>query len=93
VNPGSSHGDQRRARSLSHCHIDQVIDDRLWPPYTQRTTIPAETEARPADLVDRVFKAVAPNLVWVADLTYVSTWAATVYVSFVVDVFSRRIVG
>ena len=59
----------------------------------KRTTIPADTDARPADLVDRVFKAVAPNLLWVADLTYVSTWAGTIYVSFVVDVFSRRIVG
>jgi putative transposase len=59
----------------------------------KRTTIPADTDARPADLVDRVFKAVAPNLLWVADLTYVSTWAGTTYVSFVIDVFSRRIVG
>ena len=60
---------------------------------TKRTTIPGDTEARPADLVDRIFKAVAPNLLWVADLTYVSTWAGTIYVSFVIDVFSRRIVG
>ncbi len=35
----------------------------------------------------------APNLLWVADLTYVSTWAGTIYVSFVIDVFSRRSVG
>ncbi len=60
---------------------------------TPRTTFPAITEARPADLVERVFQAVAPNLLWVADLTYVSTWAGTVYSSFVIDVFSRRIVG
>jgi len=60
---------------------------------TKRTTIPGDTEARPADLVDRIFKAVAPNLLWVADLTYVSTWAGTIYVSFVIDVFSRRIVA
>ena len=59
----------------------------------KRTTVPADADARPMDLVDRVFKAVAPNLLWVADLTYVSTWAGTIYVSFVIDVFSRRIVG
>ena len=47
----------------------------------------------PADLVERVFQAVAPNRLWVADLTYVSTWAGTIYTSFVIDVFSRRIVG
>ena len=59
----------------------------------KRTTVPADTDVRPMDLVARVFKAVAPNLLWVADLTYVSTWAGTVYVSFVIDAFSRRIVG
>jgi putative transposase len=37
--------------------------------------------------------ATAPNRLWVADLTYVRTWAGFVYVSFVTDVFSRRIVG
>jgi putative transposase len=60
----------------------------------KRTTIPAEDPAvRPADLVDRQFVATAPNRLWVADLTYVRTWAGFVYVSFVTDVFSLRIVG
>jgi transposase InsO family protein len=58
-----------------------------------RTTIPDEMAARPADLVDRKFVATRPNQLWVADITYVSTWAGFVYVSFVVDVFSRFIVG
>ena len=48
---------------------------------------------RPADLVDRQFSAPAPNRLWVADFTYVATWAGMVYVAFVFDVFSRRIVG
>jgi putative transposase len=48
---------------------------------------------RPADLVDRKFTAAAPNALWVADLTYVSTWSGFCYVAFVVDVFSRFIVG
>ena len=59
----------------------------------QITTRPVEVRERPADLVERQFKAEAPNRLWVADLTYVSTWAGFVYTAFVVDVFSRAIVG
>ncbi|MCW2701573.1 MAG: ISHne1, transposase orfB, partial [Blastococcus sp.] len=42
--------------------------------------------------VERNFRAPAPNMLWVADLTYVATWSGFVYVAFVMDVFSRRIV-
>jgi putative transposase len=45
------------------------------------------------DLVDRQFTANAPNVLWVADITYVPTWAGFVYLAIVLDVFSRRIVG
>jgi putative transposase len=48
---------------------------------------------RPRDLVDRTFAAARPNQLWVADFTYVATWAGFVYVAFVIDVFARRIVG
>jgi putative transposase len=58
-----------------------------------RTTIPEEVAARPLDLVQRDFTATRPNQLWVADLTYVATWAGFVYVAFVIDVFSRMIVG
>ena len=58
-----------------------------------RTTIADEAAVRPADLVDRDFTAAHPNQLWVADLTYVATWAGFVYVAFVIDVFSRMIVG
>jgi len=58
-----------------------------------RTTIPDELSPRPADLVERNFTAAAPNRLWVSDLTYVSTWTGFVYVAFVIDVFSRSIVG
>ena len=58
-----------------------------------RTTHPAAVSQRPADLVERVFAAVAPNRLWVADLTYVWTRAGFVYTAFVTDVFSRAIVG
>lgn len=58
-----------------------------------RTTIPEEALARPADLVERDFTASRPNQLWVADLTYVATWSGFVYAAFVIDAFSRRIVG
>ena len=60
---------------------------------TRRTTLPDETGERPADLVAREFRAPAPNRLWVADLTYVRTWSGFVYVAFIVDAFSRYIVG
>ena len=60
---------------------------------TKRTTIPSELSPRPADLVERVFAAAAPNRLWVADITYVSTWTGFVYTAFVIDAFSRAIVG
>jgi putative transposase len=58
-----------------------------------RTTRPDPAATRPADLVDRQFTADRPNALWVADITYVPTWAGMAYVAFVTDVFSRRIVG
>ena len=57
-----------------------------------RTTV-AALSPRPADLVERRFSAVAPDRLWVADLTYVGTWTGFVYAAFVIDVFSRRILG
>lgn len=59
----------------------------------RRTTIPADLPCRPADLVQRDFKAPAPNRIWVSDFTYVATWSGVAYVAFAIDVFSRRIVG
>ena len=58
-----------------------------------RTTRPAEGAVRPADLVERDFTATGPNRLWVCDLTYVATWAGVAYVCFIVDAFSRMIVG
>lgn len=57
------------------------------------TTVADETALRPPDLVDREFSATRPNQLWVADITYVATWLGFAYVAFVIDVFSRRIVG
>ncbi len=59
----------------------------------RRTTISDAQAERARDLVDRDFKASAPNRLWVSDFTYVATWSGVVYVAFAIDVFSRRIVG
>ena len=58
-----------------------------------KTTVPDESAQRPADLVKREFVATRPNALWVADLTYVATWSGFTYVAFVIDVYSRMIVG
>ena len=58
-----------------------------------RTTEGDDTLDRPADLVQRDFRAPAPNRLWVADLTYVKTHTGWVYVAFIIDVFSRMVVG
>jgi putative transposase len=58
-----------------------------------RTTKPDPVAARHPDLVGRRFTANAPNQLWVTDLTFVPTWAAVAYVCFIVDAYSRMIVG
>jgi transposase InsO family protein len=57
------------------------------------TTTAGDPAMRPADLVKRQFSAAQPNRLWVADLTYVATWTGFVYTAFIIDVFSRMIVG
>ncbi len=57
------------------------------------TTNPDTSQSCPDDKVNREFKAQSPNQLWVSDFTYVSTWQGMVYVAFVVDVFSRAVVG
>jgi putative transposase len=66
-----------------------VVRGRTWI----TTTDAAEAAAQMPDLVDRAFIATQPNRLWVSDLTYVATWRGFVFVAFVIDVFSRRIVG
>ena len=58
-----------------------------------RTTRPAPGRRAAPDLVQRCFQAQAPDRLWVADITYVPTWAGFVFLAVVLDVFSRRIVG
>jgi putative transposase len=78
----------RVERLMRELHLAGAVRGKVT-----RTTVPADVAARPGDLVDRTVSAPAPNRLWVADLTYVATWSGFVYVAFVMDVFSRRIVG
>ena len=58
-----------------------------------RTTIPAKDGVRAGDLLNRDFTAPRPDHTWVMDFTYVRTWAGWVYVAFIVDVYSQRIIA
>jgi transposase InsO family protein len=67
----------------------QGVSRRKWVSTTVR-----DADARPApDLVQRHFSAKAPDALWVADITYIPTWAGFLYLAVVLDVFSRRVVG
>jgi transposase InsO family protein len=58
-----------------------------------RTTVQDKAAPCPLDHVNRQFHAPAPNMLWLSDFTYVSTWTGFVYVAFVIDAYARRIVG
>ena len=58
-----------------------------------KTTVPDKAAPCPLDHVNRRFRAERPNVLWVSDFTYVSTWTGFVYVAFVIDAFARKIVG
>ena len=76
------------ARLMRKLGLQGVIRGKTW-----KTTKPDTSSPRPADLVDRQFQVVAPNRLWVADLTYIRTWSGMTYAAFVMDAFSRRILG
>ncbi|MGW7210030.1 IS3 family transposase [Streptomyces sp. NPDC054837] len=101
---GGTYGARRIHRQLrregvtaARCTIERLLrEDGLEGVIRgrrRRTTVPEPTAPRPPDLVNRLFTATRPNQLWVADLTYVRTWAGWVYVAFVLDVYSRMIVG
>lgn len=88
---------RRNGHDVARCTVERLMTRNGWHGALRgkrvRTTIGDPQATRPADLVDRDFTATAPNRLWVADFTYVATWSGTVYVAFIFDVFSRRIVG
>jgi putative transposase len=86
---GTRVGRKRVARLMRQAGIRGVSRRRSFVVTTQR-----DTKRRPApDLVNRRFVADGPNKLWVADMTYVPTWAGFIYLAIVLDVWSRRIVG
>lgn len=89
---------QREGFNVARCTAERLMSrhglqgvtrgrKRCW------TTIVDDSQARPADLVNREFSASRPNQLWVADITFVATWSGLVQVAFVIDVFARMIVG
>jgi len=58
-----------------------------------RTTVPDKATPCPLDHVNRQFHAPRPNVLWVSDFTYVSTWGGFVYVAFIIDAYARKIIG
>lgn len=88
---------KREGVEVARCTVERLMQ-RLEIQGVRRgklhkTTIPDETQDKPLDLVNRQFIAERPNQLWVADITYVATWSGFVYVAFVIDVYSRYIVG
>jgi len=87
----------REGFDVARCTIERLMHEMglkgIIRGRGKRTTIPVDTDQRPLDLVLRRFLADRPNQLWVADFTYVATWSGFVYVAFVVDVYSRMIVG
>jgi len=85
-----------QGHDVARCTIERLYGAQGWVGATRQRKFkphPSDGSPRPVDLVDRQFWAARPNQLWVADFTYVATWSGTVYVAFIFDVFSRRIVG
>ena len=87
----------REGHRVARCTVERLMRDLglrgVMRGKPKRTTVADDTAQRPRDLVERRFSASAPNRLWVADLTYVRIWSGFIYVAFVTDAYSRRIVG
>jgi putative transposase len=83
---------------VARCTVERLMRDLGAGGVTSRrrrprTTVPGDAAERPSDLLERCFDAPVPNRRWVADITYVDTLSGWVYTAFVMDLFSRRILG
>ena len=88
----------REGQRVARCTVERLMRQMGLQGATRGksfkvTTMADKSATRPDDLVERNFTAAHPNQLWVADLTYVATWSGFVYVAFVIDAFSRMIVG
>jgi transposase InsO family protein len=84
------HVGRDRVKRLMRSHGIQGATRRGRP---WRTTTPDPAARRPPDLVERDFSATRPNALWVADFCHLRCWEGVVFFSFVIDVFSRRVIG
>jgi transposase InsO family protein len=88
---------RREGKNVARCTVERLMRKLgikgVVRGKTIKTTVSRPDDAYPLDRVKRQFTAARPNALWVADFTYVSTWQGFVYVAFVIDVFSRFIVG
>ena len=87
----------RERQPVARCPVERLMTELglsgVRRGKKKRTTIADPQAVRAGDLVGRKFNPRAPNVLWVADFTYVSTWSGWVYVAFVIDAYARRIVG
>ena len=87
----------REGIAVARCTVERLMAELGLSGTTRgkahKTTIADPAAARPGDLVQRRFGPAAPNRLWVADLTYVSTWSGMAYVAFVTDAYARQILG
>ncbi|HEY8766508.1 MAG TPA: IS3 family transposase [Dehalococcoidia bacterium] len=88
---------QRQGTLVARCTLERLMRELGLAGVVRgrhhRTTVSDEVSPRPADLVERDFRAAIPNRLWVADLTYVRTWSGFADVAFIIDACSRYIVG
>ena len=88
---------RRNGHDIARCTVERLMRELgIVGVVRGRRKRPVDTEprqTRPADLVDRHFARLRTNQLWVADFTYVWTWSGWVYVAFVFDAHSRRILG
>lgn len=88
---------RRQGLDVSYCQVDRLMRqeglNELRRGKQQTTTIRDPKRPAASDLLGRNFTAAVPDQVWVADMTYVSTWSGWCYTAFIADVFSQRIVG
>ncbi|WP_092163846.1 IS3 family transposase [Bosea sp. CRIB-10] len=87
----------REGFDVARCTVERLMADLGLQGVIRgkplRTTVQDKAAPCPLDHVNRVFHVPAPNMLWVSDFTYVSTWSGFVYVAFVIDAYARRIVG
>jgi putative transposase len=87
----------REGVAVARCTVERLMQDMGLQGVVRgkpvKTTVRDTAAPCPLDHVNRQFHAPMPNMLWLSDFTYVSTWTGFVYVAFVIDAYARRIVG